>query len=199
MPKTQPTNNKIIAKRDIPCNQKSKNDAKKSLPVFIYVYNVGMKKRKAFTVIEAVITLAIMAIALGLTAVAFSNLGNIQTAATDQLVANRELTKIDYLVSRYVSIVSVDSGTHSFYSASIEGTHTLTFTSSISLSYTLSFSNKQISAVQNNPSSDIDTIEVTLVDDVIFDYDSDLGLLISHVSYLSNKKINYSYIVRTAL
>lgn len=188
-----------MAKRDIPCNQKSKNATKKSLPVLIYVYNVGMKKRKAFTVIEAVITLGIMAIALGLTAVAFSNLGNIQTAATDQLVANRELTKIDDLVSRYVSIVSVDSGTHSFSSTSIEGTHALTFTSSSSLSYTLSFSNKQISAVQNNPSSEIDTIEVTLVDDVKFDYDSDLGLLISHVSYLSNKKINYSYIVRTAL
>ena len=162
-----------------------------------------MKTRKAFTLIEAVITIGILSVSLALSAVAFSNLGRIQETATDQVVANRELNKADEFVSRYVSFVSIKTDDISFSSTDTSSSNTIVFTLNGTTNYNLSFIDKRLS-VSNDYSGESDYFkyseseEMKYISEIVFDYDSSLGLLISSVKYLNNKNIRYSYVVRTA-
>ena len=163
-----------------------------------------MKTNKGFTIVEAAITLGIMALGLGLSAVAFSNLGRIQTTATDQLLANKEINEIDNIVSRYVSFVSINNGDLSYSCDSIFDSNQISFVSNYGNSYTLSFANNNLSLLNNYSGSDeyfnfSYSKDFSYVSDLKFDYDSNLGLLISKISYLSNKTIRYSYVVRSQL
>ena len=205
MSKVQPTNAKNNTKRDIPCNQKTVFAIKNAFHAQIYVYNVGMKKNRGFTVVEAAITLGILAIALAMAAVAFSNLGNIQRTATDQLLSNRELTATDNLVSRYISFVSIKTDDLSFSYVDAGEQRTVSFKTNVTnYQYDLVFENKTLSISNDYSGSDDffkfeESQTFQMIDDIKFDYDDSLGLLVSEITYLSNKTIRYSYIVRTAL
>ena len=191
-----------MAKINIPCNLKTNFDAKKTMKKIHYVYNVCMRTRKAFTVVEAAITLGILAIAFALSAVAFSNLSRIQTSATDQTVANRELNSIDEMVSRYVSFVSIKKSDVSFSYVDNSESNNVVFALNSSTNYKLEFSNKTISITNDYSGEDnyfkfSDSKALSFINSVQFEYDVDLALLISEVNYLSNNTIRYSYVVRT--
>ena len=191
-----------MAKINISCNLKTNFDVKKTMKKTHYVYNVCMRTRKGFTVVEAAITLGILAIAFALSAVAFSNLSRIQTSATDQTVANRELNSIDEMVSRYVSFISIKKSDFSFSYVDNSESNNVVFTLNSSTNYKLEFSNKTISITNDYSGEDnyfkfSDSKALSFINSVQFEYDVDLALLISEVNYLSNKTIRYSYVVRT--
>ena len=162
-----------------------------------------MKTKKAFTIMEAVLTIGILSVAFALSAMAFSNLTRIQETATDQVVANRELNKIDDFVSEYVSFVSVKTNDISFNGNDVNDSNTVSFVLNSTTNYSLSFGNKKLSVINDYSGSETyfnysNNLELEYVKDIKFSYDSNIGLLISSISYLSNKSIRYSYVVRTA-
>ena len=160
-----------------------------------------MKLRKGFTLVEVAITLGILAIALALSGIAFSNLANIQTTATDQLVANRELTKVDDLVARYVSFVSVNTPGHSFsYDGSSSETK-ISFSLNAEYRYDLEYTDNSLSISTTYSGADdklkiSDSLKLEYVKSIKFTFDGSIDLLISEINYLSNKTIRYSYVVR---
>ena len=152
---------------------------------------------------EAVLTIGILSVAFALSAMAFSNLTRIQETATDQVVANRELNKIDDFVSEYVSFVSVKTNDISFNGNDVNDSNTVSFVLNSTTNYSLSFGNKKLSVINDYSGSETyfnysNNLELEYVKDIKFSYDSNIGLLISSISYLSNKSIRYSYVVRTA-
>lgn len=155
-----------------------------------------MKTRKGFTLVEAIVTIAILSIAFGLSAVAFSNLGRIQDTAAEQMAANSELDKADSLISEYISMVSVNTNSRSFSHQS-HNENNLVFSSNGSNVF-LSFSNRTLGYVGDGSFSEIGHSETFKhINNISFAYDDDLGLLVSTVKYSSSKTIKYSYIVRT--
>ena len=167
-----------------------------------------MKKRTGFTIVEMVITLAILSVAFALSSVAFSNLGRIQSSATDQVVANRELDKLDDLVDEYISLVSLNTSSIKFDYDHVEhGENFITFKEKETdpeYSYTLRFAGSALGYTYDY-SGENDYLKkhrgenFKYINDVKFNYDSSLAFLVLNVTYNKTKTINYSYIVRTAL
>ena len=167
-----------------------------------------MKLRKGFTIIEMVITIAILGVAFGLSAVAFSNLTRIQNSAANQLVVSREIDKIDEVTNEYISLVSLNTPSVKFDYANVEsGERYVTFSEddpTPSFSYTLKFENSSI-AYFSFYSGDNDFLKkhrgesFKHINDVTMSYSQSLALLTLDIKYSGSKNIRYSYIVRTAL
>lgn len=167
-----------------------------------------MKLRKGFTIVEMVVTIAILSVAFGLSAVAFSNLSRIQSSATTQLAISREIDKINKVVNEYISIVSLRTSSIKFDYEHVEsGVDYVTFKeddANPSYSYTLRSANSTI-AYFSNYSGDNEYLKKHRVEsfkninEVTMNYNQSLALLVLDIKYSGTKNIRYSYIVRTAL
>lgn len=159
-----------------------------------------MKKKSGFTLIEAVITLAILTISTGLVVLVLNSLIRVQNASKDEDIANSELQTLDNTVNKYVSLVSQKSEIRDFeYDSSKSNSRTLVFTFDED-DYTLSYSNPNIVISTTYDGSDSslsvsESKELTSISNVTFSYDQNLSLLI--VNAVSRGVDNkYVYVVR---
>ena len=167
-----------------------------------------MKKRKGFTLVEMVVTIAILSVALALTVIAFGNLSRIQTSASNQLAATREIEKIDSLTKDYISIVSLRTSSIKFDYEDVEKTDNyVSFkedNADPSYKYTLRFIGSTISYFsdytgENSYLKQSQSLSLKTVNKIVFSYDTSIGFLVLDIHYNGTKNIKYSYIVRTAL
>lgn len=157
-----------------------------------------MKKKSGFTLIEAVITLAILTISTGLVVLVLNSLIRVQNASKDEDIANSELQTLDNMVNKYVSLVSQKSEIRDFeYKSSTSRTIVFTLDE---YDYTLSYSNPNIVISTNYDGSDSslsvsESKELTSISNVTFSYDENLSLLIVNAVSrgIDNK---YVYVVR---
>ena len=159
-----------------------------------------MRKKSGFTLIEAVITLAILTISTGLVVLVLNSLIRVQNASKDEDIANSELQTLDNTVNKYVSLVSQKSEIRDFeYDSSKSNSRTLVFTFDED-DYTLSYSNPNIVISTTYDGSDSSlsvsvSKELTSISNVTFSYDENLSLLI--VNAVSRGVDNkYVYVVR---
>lgn len=159
-----------------------------------------MKKKSGFTLIEAVITLAILTVSTGLVVLVLNSLIRVQNASKDEDIANSELQTLDNTVNKYVSLVSQKSEIRDFgYEPSKSNSRTLVFTLDED-DYTLSYSNPNIVISTTYDGSDSslsvsESKELTSISNVTFSYDQNLSLLI--VNAVSRGVDNkYVYVVR---
>ena len=159
-----------------------------------------MKKKSGFTLIEAVITLAILTISTGLVVLVLNSLIRVQNASKDEDIANSELQTLDNTVNKYISLVSQKSEIRDFeYDSSKSNSRTLVFTFDED-DYTLSYSNLNIVISTTYDGSDSslsvsESKELTSISSVTFSYDENLSLLIVNAVSrgIDNK---YVYVVR---
>lgn len=159
-----------------------------------------MKKKSGFTLIEAVITLAILTISTGLVVLVLNSLIRVQNASKDEDIANSELQTLDNTVNKYISLVSQKSEIRDFeYDSSKSNSRTLVFTFDED-DYTLSYSNPNIVISTTYDGSDSslsvsESKELTSISNVTFSYDENLSLLIVNAVSrgIDNK---YVYVVR---
>lgn len=157
-----------------------------------------MRKKSGFTLIEAVITLAILTISTGLVVLVLNSLIRVQNASKDEDIANSELQTLDNTVNKYISLVSQKSEIRDFeYKSSTS--RTLVFTLDED-DYTLSYSNPNIVISTTYAGSDSslsvsESKELTSISNVTFSYDENLSLLIVNAVSrgIDNK---YVYVVR---
>lgn len=159
-----------------------------------------MRKKSGFTLIEAVITLAILTISTGLVVLVLNSLIRVQNASKDEDIANSELQTLDNMVNKYVSLVSQKTEIRDFeYDSSKSNSKTLVFTLDED-DYTLSYSNPNIvistTYVGGDSSLSVsESKELTSISNVTFSYDPNLSLLIVNAVSrgIDNK---YVYVVR---
>jgi len=88
-----------------------------------------MKMRKGFTLLEVVVTMAILGISTALTVVVAANLANVQSASATQFSYSKQINDINDIANKYVSFVSLNTGSISFTYASHD-TKSVTFNAS---------------------------------------------------------------------
>ena len=72
------------------------------------------KFRRAFTLIELVITIALISVAGALSAIVISNLLNVQTLQSQSIEVENDLANVDEVIRKYVSIIAIESEELSF-------------------------------------------------------------------------------------
>ena len=162
-----------------------------------------MNKRRAFTVVELVVTIGILAIAFGLSVGLIVTMNSIQNANADETNKSKELTDFNDAVSSYISFVSLNTDDVSFtYDSADSTTNKIVFNYS-TYHFDLKFNNSTLSMSSNYDGSN-SYFEKTFqknfsyITAVSFAYTSSLGQLVSEVT-MGGSVINFSHIVRTAL
>ena len=163
------------------------------------------KSKKAFTLVEAVTTIAIMGVAFALTAICVSNMVKIENGASKQVAINNELAKANDSVNEYVSFVSVNTDDLSFsYKQSTESS--VTFTDGTS-DYTLSSSQEHKNLVFSSTySGDNPYLSKTFsysfkyISHITFSFDSSISLLVGRF-FVEERTVpyTYSYVLETLL
>lgn len=158
-----------------------------------------MRAHKGFTLLEAVVTLSILAISFALTIGVVAALTNLQSTAQEEENINYQLKKADDTVNEFVNFISIEG----FEYNSVESDQSnIVFTYS-TYNFKLSFFNHTLS-IDNNYSGDNDYFKKTKdvhlenVDDIDFSFESSIALLCADVKYGSNS-LRYSYVVRTLM
>ena len=156
-----------------------------------------MRAHKGFTLLEIVVTLAILAISFGLTVGVVAALTNLQSSAADEESIDYQLRTVDNITNEYVNFVSIKG--FEFNCASSNSSKTVfTYESS---DFTLGFENRSL-YIRNNYDGDIEYFKKTKgvylenIDNITFTYDSSLAMLITDVEY-GTSTLRYSYVVRT--
>lgn len=97
------------------------------MPFYLYICIIThMKLRKGFTLLEVVVTMAILGISTALTVVVAANLANVQNASATQFSYSKQINDINDIASKYVSFVSLNTKSISFTYASHD-TKSITF------------------------------------------------------------------------
>ena len=161
----------------------------------------GMRLKKGFTLVEMVVTLAIIGVASALTVIVVTNLVNSQNASSNQYVYSKEMDLIDKTANEFVSFVSVNDSDASFtYKSQTETSVTFTYKT---YDYTFSFSGDAL-RLTNTYDGDVDYFKKTFVKEIkyatnfSFSFDTSSALL--KIQYNLNKATNTNtYVVRTLL
>ena len=139
------------------------------------------RTRKAFTLLEAVVTIAIMSIVFGISAVCLTNLVRIQNESSENTRRHAEANRINTLISEYVSFVSIKTGDLAFNFDS-ETPTSITFTTNLGSSHILKYENDYL-IVTYDYSGDVNYLKYTNVlsvqktSSLTFDYDETIDLL----------------------
>ena len=168
--------------------------------------------KKAFTVIEAVVTIAVLSVVIGVSTLAISNLTNVQRGASTEVARHNEVDAINDVASSFVSFVGLDTGSEPnglSFARSSATTSQIVYTCS-TYTYTLAY-NQPASAIVFSTNAPADaspaylratgvTATKTLknVTDIEFSFDTDISLLILRISFASGEPYRLSYIVRVA-
>lgn len=141
-----------------------------------------LKRKKGFTLLEAVITIGILVTVIALTTVVITNMVNIQKASSTQYEANEEISKAYKVVEEYVSFVSVNDNDVSFtYESS--SPNSVTFSSSdynFSLTYssnTLSYGCDTTYSGSNDYLKTSNSVDLNHVESFTFTYFNDVKTL----------------------
>ena len=159
-----------------------------------------MKKRRGFTLLEAIVTLSILGICFGLTIGVVASLTSIQKSSSNSISLSNQLDRVDKTVQEYVSIVSIKTGTKEFtYSSENSGSTQIVFING-SDSYTLKYLNKQISITKTGDVVSYLPIQYDIKDinGVVFSYKENLALLLTDVE-ISSTHYKFAYTIRTLL
>ena len=70
--------------------------------------------KKGFTLIEALVTISVLVIVVGMTTVVISNMVRIQNASSTQYEANEEIYKAFKVTDEFISFISVNDSDLSF-------------------------------------------------------------------------------------
>ena len=144
-----------------------------------------MRNKKGFTLLEAVDTIAVLGISLGLATLVMSSLVRVQDASVNENLINDDLNSLDKVVSSYVSMVSQKTDGIQFQYKAKDSKY-LTFTA-FSCDFTLSYEANTISYSSNYGTAvdqDIDYLKqrenvlLSYISDVSFDYNVSLKLLV---------------------
>lgn len=144
-----------------------------------------MRNKKGFTLLEAVVTIAVLGISLGLATLVMSSLVRVQDASVNENLINDDLNSLDKVVSSYVSMVDDIRFEFNEEASNLELKY-LTFTA-FSCDFTLSYVANTISYSSNYGTAvdqDIDYLKqrksalLSYISDVSFDYDASLKLLV---------------------
>ena len=161
-----------------------------------------LKSRKAFTLLEAVITISILTIVIGMTAVVITNMVTIQKATSTQYEANDEISNANKIANEYVSFVSVRDSDISFVYSSSSPT-SLTFsvdTYDFSLRYsnnTLSYSCDTEYLGDNEYLKKSNSTSLNNVEAFSFTYHDDINMLEMDMTLLGRVS-HHVYTLRTA-
>ena len=164
--------------------------------------------RKGFTLVEAVVTLAILGLTFGLTTLAISQLARIQDGATGQVSIESSYQAADEMMTEFVSFVSLktsgDDGINFAYTSQTESS--LTFTAayhSSSYLFTLSHdsASKSLKVISdpNVPAGYLAKSKWTKashIEGVNFSFDSDLSLFNATIRLDETHSRNFAYVVR---
>ena len=167
----------------------------------ILVYNalMNIKRKKGFTLIEAVITIGVLSIVVAMTAVVISNMVRIQSASSTQYEANEEISKANKLAEEYVSFVSVNNSALSFDYSSHTNT-SVTFSCGVDtfslkfLNQTLSYSCDTTYSGDNEYLKQSNSIELKNVDAITFDYANDIKMLSMDITVLGRHSSSVFYL-----
>ena len=155
--------------------------------------------KKGFTLVEAVVTIGIMSVVFGLSAVCFSNLFRIQNASSENTRRQAEANRINSFILDFVSFLSVETDDLNFNFESVSGT-SINFSSNKGSTHTLSYLNKHL-ACSYNYSGDIDylkydpSISVELTSQVAIDYNDTLNILKFNCS-ISGRDYSFAYVLK---
>lgn len=160
-----------------------------------------MKSKKGFTLVEMVVTLAIIGVSSALTVIVVTNLVNSQNASSNQYAYSKEMDIIDKTANEFVSFISINDSDASFtYKSQSETSVTFTYDT---YDYTFSFSDKALRLTNNYDGEEayfrktfIKTLEYAT--NFVFSFDESSALL--KIQYDLNKTTNTNtYVVRTLL
>ena len=162
-----------------------------------YAYNVcAMRKRRAFTLLEVVVTLSVLAICFALTIGVVASLTSIQKSSSNLVSLDNQLNDVDETIKKYVSMVSIDTSEAESYTSPSFSSNKIVFTNNGS-DYSLKFENQKIGIYKD----DSITIKEHKVDDVknlTFTYRDEIALLTSEVEIRSTN-YKFVYVLRTLL
>ena len=162
-----------------------------------------MKNKSAFTVVELVVTLGILALAFALSTVLIVTMNSVQNANAVETNKSRELTNFNDSVNSYVSFLSINTDEINFsYDGENSTENKVVFTYS-TYHFDLKFENLTLSMESNYDGENTYFAKTfsrnfKYIRAVTFEYTESLGQLVSHVTF-GGSVINYSHIVRTAL
>ena len=159
-----------------------------------------MKKRRGFTLLEAIVTLSILGICFGLTIGVVASLTSIQKSSSNSISLSNQLDRVDKTVQEYVSIVSIKTGTKEFtYSSENSGSTQIVFINGSEF-YTLKYLNKQISITKTGDVVSYLPIQYDIkdIDGVVFSFNEELALLSTDVE-ISSTHYKFAYTIRTLL
>lgn len=170
------------------------------------------KFRRAFTLIEMVVTLAVLGVSVALTGVVIANVSRVQSASASQYSYNTQVDAVEKMTREYISYVSLNTsaGAHgvdiSFSNVSLDK-QTITFVDDqvSPVSYQLVHADNQLKIVfgEGHYFSDESfahtlpsPIDIPDVKDYEVSYSSTLGVL--SVKYMLNgKEYHVNGVVRT--
>ncbi len=171
--------------------------------------------RKGFTLLEAIVTIGILAVAFALTGVAVTQLIRVQDSAA--AVADHESVfhSADELIGRYISFISLDTPLLSFEMTGVDS-HTVTYVGTeyetpggsvvSSASYTLEFATENktfmvstavISGTLEGYLDKNDWKTVKGIDSLEFSFDDSIDFLTVDVTLSESVSRRFCYVLRT--
>lgn len=165
-------------------------------------------KRKGFTLVEAVVTLAVLGVTFSLTTVAVTQLVQVQNGAADQTAIESRYQAADSLMNEYVSFVGLNTpgeqGISFAYKSS--SANSIVFTATyVSSTYDFVLSHNSASRVlsvtcaQTPPEGYLSKSNWTKTDrieGVTFAYDKSLSLITAEVHLDATHQRKFAYVVR---
>lgn len=145
--------------------------------------------KKGFTLIEALVTISVLVIVVGMTTVVISNMVRIQNASSTQYEANEEIYKAFKVTDEFVSFISVNDSDLSFTYDSNTST-SITFNCDaykFSLRYlnnNLSYSCDSSYIGDNEYLKTQNSVELKNVDLLTYSYYDDVKMLIMDIKVL---------------
>ena len=167
-------------------------------------------KRKGFTLVEAVVTLAVLGVTFSLTTIAVTQLVQVQNGAADQTAIESRYQAADSLMNEYVSFVGLNTpgeqGISFAYKSSSSSANSLVFTATyVSSTYDFVLSHNPASRVlsvtcaQTPPEgylSKSNWTKTNQIEGVTFAYDKSLSLITAEVRLDASHQRKFAYVVR---
>jgi prepilin-type N-terminal cleavage/methylation domain-containing protein len=167
-------------------------------------------KRKGFTLVEAVVTIAVLGVTFSLTTVVVTQLVQVQNSAADQTAIESRYQAADSLMNEYVSFVGLNTpgeqGISFAYNYESSSPNSLVFTATyVSSRYDFVLSHDSASKVlsvtcaQTPPEgylSKSNWTKTNRIEGVTFAYDESLSLITAEICLDASHQRKFAYVVR---
>jgi prepilin-type N-terminal cleavage/methylation domain-containing protein len=165
-------------------------------------------KRKGFTLVEAVVTIAVLGVTFSLTTVAVTQLVQVQNSAADQTAIESRYQAADSLMNEYVSFVGLNTPGEQGISFAYESSslNSLVFTATYAgstydfvLSHDSASKVLSVTCAQTPPEgylSKSNWTKTNRIEGVAFAYDKSLSLFTAEVRLDASHQRKFAYVVR---